>query len=296
MRTIARVSLFALLLCSIVFAPLTSAYAVQRSAAPADVIRDPASLSLLMDEANLLSSSDAAALRSKLVELSDKHKADIVIVTVKSIGNASPMEFADDYFDYNGYGRGPKKDGILLLLCMEGRTGERDAWISTKGSAIDAFTDAGIAFIGQKLVANGLSSGDYLKAFTSFADWCDKFYEKAATGKPFDVGHLPKSAGDVTGWSIAGLIGGLLIAAIVTNGQKRQLVSVKKKEQASDYILPGSLLVNNAFDVFLDKKVVSSPIPVASSSSSSGGGGGSGGSSTHTSSSGSTHGGGGFKF
>ena len=287
MRTIARVSLFVLLLCAVTFAPLTSALAVQKGPAPADVVRDSASLSLLMDEAGLLSSSDAAALRSKLVELSDKHKADIVIVTVRSIGSATPIEFADDYFDYNGYGRGPNKDGIMLLVSME----ERDWCISTKGSAINVFTDAGLTFISKKLLDNGLRSDDYSKAFNTFADWCDKFYSKAANGKPFDVGHLPKSVGDVIGWSIAGLLAGLLIAAIVTSSQKKQLVSVKKKEQASDYILPGSLLLSNSADVFLNKNVVAVPIPVASSSSSSGGGGSVGGSSTHVSSSGSTHGG-----
>jgi len=290
MRTVARVSLLVLLVCSFVVLPLTSALATQQSSAPADVIRDPATLSLLMDEAGLLSSSEAAALRQKLVALSNKHNADIVIVTVDSIGSATPMNFADDYFDYNGYGRGPNNDGILLLISMK----DRDWWISTTGKGIYAFTDAGIKFIGEQMISNGLSSGDYSRAFNSYADWCDKFFNKAAKGKPFDVGHLPKSMADVFGWSVCGLIVGLLIAGIHGNSLKRQLISVKKKAQASDYILPGSLLITTANDVFLNTRVTSAPIPVSTSSSGSSGGGG--GSSTHTSSSGTSHGGGGGKF
>ena len=290
MRTITRISLFILLACSIALAPLTSAFAAQQSPAPADVIRDPASLSLLMDEAGLLSDSDAATLRRQLVELSNKHQADIVIVTVNSIGSAKPMEFADDFFDYNGYGRGPNNDGILLLISMQ----DRDWWISTTGSAIRTFSDAGIEFLGEQMINNGLSSGDYMKAFTTFANWCDKFFQKAAKGYPFDVGRMPKDAGDLFAWSFVGLILGFFIALVVTSSYKKQLVSIKKKTQASDYILPGSLLVSNAADVFLETKVIATPIPVSSSSSSSGGGGG--GSSTHSSSSGSSHGGGGGKF
>ena len=289
MRTIARISLCVLLVCSFVFLPLTSALATQLSPAPADVIRDPASLSLLMDEAGLLSNSEAAALRQKLVALSNKHNADIVIVTVSSIGSSKPMDFADDYFDYNGYGRGPNNDGILLLISMK----DRDWWISTTGKGIYAFTDAGIEFIGEKMIANGLSSGDYSRAFNSYADWCDKFFTKAAKGKPFDVGRLPKTASDVVAWSIFFFVIGIIVARIHGSSLKKQLISVKKKAQASDYIMPGSLLITTAHDVFLNTRVTSAPIPVSTSSGSSGGGGGS---STHTSSSGTSHGGGGGKF
>ncbi len=39
----------------------------------------------------------------------------------------SVMEAADDFYDYNGYGQGPDRDGLILYVCMD----TRDIWIST---------------------------------------------------------------------------------------------------------------------------------------------------------------------
>jgi uncharacterized protein len=257
------------------------------------VVRDPATLTLLMDEAGLLTDNEASTLREKLVMLSDKHQADIVIVTVNSLGGASVTDFADDYFDYNGYGRGQNKDGVLLLVSIE----ERDWCISTSGSAIYAFTDAGIQYIGDQMVSSGLSSGDYASAFNVFADSADNFFQKAVDDVPFDTGTMPKTGMDLMIWAVAGLTIGLVIALVVTGRMQKQLKSVQMKSQALDYILPGSLLLSVANEEFLGKNVTQTLRPVAPPPSfDGGGGGGGGGSSTHVSSSGSSHGGGGGKF
>ena len=245
-------------------------------AAPADVLRDPASLSLMVDEAGLLSAAEAAALREKLEALSAKWQNDIVIVTVKSTGSASPMEFADDWFDYNGYGQATTGDitdgdGLLLLISME----ERDWWISTKGYSIFAFTDAGIEFLGKKLTDNGLSDAEYAQAFDVFADWCDIFFTRAETGKPFDKGSLPKTSADVGALIIFALGGGLIVAWIVTKRMKKQLKSVHKKQAAADYLRPGSLQVAYANEQFLYKNVTRVKRETSS---------GSGGTSSHSSS------------
>ena len=255
-----------------------------------DVLRDPDTLSLVMDEAGLLSSSEAAQLREKLGALSQKWKNDIVIVTVKSIGQKKPVEFADDYFDYNGYGQGGdrnglNRDGLLLLINME----ERDWYISTCGYSITAFTDAGIEFLGKQLIADGLSDGDYAKAFNSFADWCDKFFEKAESGKPYDKGRLPKDSGDIAVLVVFALGGGFFVAGIAVSGMKSKLKTVRKKQQAADYVRPGSLQMAYSNEQFLYKNTTRTKVETSSS-------GGGGGSSTHSSSSGSSHGGGGGKF
>ena len=98
----------------------------------------------LADEAGLLSNAECAAIEKQLDELSTQYGLDVVIVTTDSTGSSTPMEYADDYFDYNDY----TPDGVLLLVSME----ERDWWISTAGFGIQAFTDAGIAYIGDKVV------------------------------------------------------------------------------------------------------------------------------------------------
>ena len=65
----------------------------------------------LVDEADLLTDSEEAALSAKLDEISLRQALDVVIVTVDSTDDRSATEYADDYFDYSEYG----EDGVLLL-------------------------------------------------------------------------------------------------------------------------------------------------------------------------------------
>ena len=231
----------------------------------------------LADEAGLLSGTECATIEKQLDELSAQYGLDVVIVTTQSTGGSTPMEYADDYFDYNDYA----PDGVLLLVSME----KGDLWISTTGYGITAFTDAGIAYIGYQIVPY-LSDGEYAGAFTAFADLCDQFLAQAKAGDPFDTHNLPKEPFKPVRNVIVALVIGLTAAFFATGSMKKKLKSVEQKAQANDYVSPGSLQITQSrvFHLYthLDRR------EKAQSSS--------GGSSTHTSSSGTTHGGGGGKF
>ena len=85
----------------------------------------------VVDDADLLSDSEEKALREKLEEIRVRQKMDIVIVTVNTLNGATLVDYADDTYDYNGYGYGNNRDGLLLLINME----NRDWYISTKSEA-----------------------------------------------------------------------------------------------------------------------------------------------------------------
>jgi uncharacterized protein len=76
---------------------------------------------LVVDEANLMSPDQVLDLNDRANALSQEFNMDIVIVTTDDTGGKSSREFADDYFDYNGYGVGPNYDGILFLIDMDNR-------------------------------------------------------------------------------------------------------------------------------------------------------------------------------
>lgn len=230
----------------------------------------------LADDAELLSDTERAAIEKQLDELSAQYSLDVVIVTVSSTGSRSPMEYADDYFDYNDYA----PDGVLLLVSME----EGDWWISTTGYGIQAFTDAGIAYIGKNIVPY-LSDGEYAEAFSVFADLCDQFLSQAKKGDPFDTHNLPKEPFKLVRNAIIALVIGLTAAFFATGSMKKKLKSVVQKAQANDYVTPGSLRITQSRDFHLYTHL--DRVEKAQTS---------GGSSTHTSSSGTTHGGGGGKF
>lgn len=235
-----------------------------------------ASSNHLVDEAGLLTDTEAANLEAKLSQISDRHNVDIVIVAVDSTDGKSPMDFADDYYDYNGY----REDGILLLVSMD----DSDWWVSTTGYGITAITDAGLDYMSDRFVPY-LSDGEFVQAFEKFADLCDKFITQAKTGDPYDSHNLPKEPFSLVTNLLIALGIGLVAAWIVTGSMKAKLKTVRQQAKADDYMTPGSLHLTYSRDLFLYTHLDRREKPKSSS-----------GSSTHTSSSGTTHGGGGGKF
>ena len=240
-------------------------------------------LTRVVDMADLLNNSEEADLLSMLDEISNRQELDVVVVTVNTLDGKTPMDYADDFYDYNGYGFGENRDGVLLLVSME----DRDWWISTSGYGIFAFTDAGIEYISEKFLSD-LSNDDYSEAFTKYAKLCDEFITQAKTGEHYDTNNLPKESFDVFTSLLISLVVGILVSLIVTGKMKGKLKTVRMQPAAEEYVRNGSMLVTESSDLFLyshvDRRVKSKDDDSD------------GGSSTHTSSSGSSHGGGGGKF
>ena len=258
---------FAVLICIASIAPAFAQPAVPR----------------MVDDAVLMLESDVSDLNKKLDEISERQQFDVAIVTVNSLDGATTQNYADDYFDYNGFGYGDTRDGVLLLISME----ERDWYISTCGYGITAFTDAGITYIGEQM-GTDLSNGFYYDAFNTYADLCDEFVTQANNGTPYDVDNMPKESFAFLAALFIAVVIGAVVSGIVCLVFALQLKSVHRESAASNYIKQGSMHVTDSREYFLYSKTDRERKPEPSSSS--------GGSSTHTSSSGSTHGGGGGKF
>ena len=239
----------------------------------------------LADQEELLTTEEQEELLARLDEISERQQCDVVIVTVASIEGKTATEYADDYFDYQGYGYGEKSDGILLLVGMK----ERVWAISTHGSlGISAFTDAGLDYIKED-VQFQLKLDNYAKAFRTFASLCDQFLTAAHKGKPYDVGNLPIKHASPSILIFLFPIG-ILIMAWKSRSKKRSLKSVVKKTGAISYKVPNSL------HLWVDEdRITGSHVTKRKRHEESrdrgGSGGSSGGSTTHTSSSGRTHGG-----
>ena len=242
---------------------------------------------LLVDEAGLLSEEESSTLINKLEEISQRQKNEVAVVTVNSLEGKTAEAYADDYYDYNGYGYGENDDGLLLLVSM----GEREWAVTTYGYCHTvAFTDAGLDYISSEF-RRKLSSGEYAKAFGCFADLCDDFLTQAATGEPYDVDNMPK--GKVSPfWLYTDLVVAFFISFGIVKGKSRNLKSVKKQESAKAYERRGSLSLRRSTDSFVNRIVTQKTIRNEKNSSS----GSSGGSSSHISSSGRSHGGTSGKF
>lgn len=232
-------------------------------------------LPLVIDNADLLSEGEEAELSEKLTEISDRLACDVIVLTEAEIEDEA-MAHADDYFDYNGYGRGGLRDGILLLVSMSPRK-----W-HISGSGIcnsEYITSAAIEeYLGENMVED-LQAEDYVGCFNTYAERCDDLISAAREGRAYKA---PFNAGMSV---VVSLAIGFIVAFIVTGSMKGKLKSVKMQNQAASYLKSGSLMVTDAREMFLYSQITRTKKQSESSNSGS-----------HTSSSGRSHSGAGGSF
>ena len=239
-----------------------------------DTIPDARLLPRLTDEADLLTDAEEEELLAKLDEISERQQCDVVVATVNSLGGKSAMEYADDFYDYNGFGYGENHDGIILLISME----NRDWWMSTCGYGITAFTDSKQESMYDEFLPL-LSDGDYAASFTKYAELCDEILTKAKSGS--SGSSSDDSLSPI--WYLIDLAVGFIIAFIMASIKKSKLKTVRRKAAAHDYEVEGSFILREHNDRFVTKTVTTRTIERDDSD-------------THYSSSGTEHGGSGGSF
>lgn len=234
----------------------------------------------VVDNADLLTQTEENELSEKLQDISDELQFDVVVVTTNSTGSKTATEYADDYFDYNGYGRGSNNDGALFLVDM----GDRKWAISTSGYGIEAIVDSALDDMEEEIVPY-LKSGDYDGAFNEFADLTYDIVNDAKNGKSYSnsTTSTTKNHKNIGTNLIVAFSIGAGISLIIILVYRSKLKPVKFQKEAKEYIVPGSFNLRRSDNVFLYFNITKVPIPKNNDSDDSG--------SFHSSSSGSSHGG-----
>jgi uncharacterized membrane protein YgcG len=240
----------------------------------------------IVDYTGTLSDSEIEDFEKRLISLRDEFSYDAVVVlinndTVSEMGISSLEVFADDLYDNSGYGVGEYNDGILVLLRF-GEPYSNHFHLCTTGSLVQACTEEDIddmyysvrPYLTSENVRGAVD--ETISAERSFFETVNRRAEEEAEAAGF---HPVKKA-------VISLAVGFLIAFISVMTMKGKLTSVGKKNQAADYVVPGSFNLRESRDLFLYANVTKTPIPQNNSSR---GGGGAG---AHFSSSGVSHGGG----
>ncbi len=233
----------------------------------------------LVDLAGVIGDEKESKLKSKLDSISEEWNCDVAIVFVESLQGKDVTAYADDFYDYNGYGMGTDDSGILLLISR----GDREWAISTYGKGIKVFTDKEQSYIMDR-VQPELKNNDYYNAGSTFASLCEEsleLYDK--TGKGHDTRNFLKAF-----WYCCVFSGVVALLCII--GMIGKLKTVKFQKGARDYVKRGSMHITSQKDLFLYRNVTKTVKQTSSGSS------GSSGSSTHRSSSGRSHGGSRGKF
>ena len=262
----------------------------------------------VFDQAGLFSETEIIQLEEKIAQCRKSTKMDVVIVSVYADGERSAEEYADDYYDYGGFGVGKKASGVLLLYYMDG-PGQLggECYISTAGTMINMLTDERIESILDDVYGD-LGNRDFAGAAECFLEDVKVYVKEGVESGQYTY---DRDTGEIVRYhsirlyevAIAMVIAGILAGSVCLDIKKRYAMKQSSREVSNSlqaYRADCAFCFSVAGDKMINKYVRSIPIP-RNTSSGSGGRGHSGSSSAgrstiHTSSSGSSHGGGGRRF
>ncbi len=244
----------------------------------------------VFDDAGLIYSDDEVKLQDQIMELQAHWPLDFVLLTIDDAAGKTSREYADDFYDQNGFGYGEEASGVLFLIDMD----NREMAVSTTGDMIYYLTDSRIEAI-LDLAEGYLANGDYANAAYNSLNATAHYLE---AGIPGDQYTYDEETGEIRvrkSLTLLEISVALIVAAAIA--------LIKRQATVSRYRLKGSPYVYNTYansnfallnqnDLFLRSSERRSRV-----SGGSGGGGGGGGRSTiHRGSSGRMHGGGSRKF
>ena len=262
----------------------------------------------VFDQAGLFSETEIIQLEEKIAQCRKSTKMDVVIVSAYTDGERSAEEYADDYYDYGGFGVGKKASGVLLLYYMDG-PGQPggECYISTAGTMINMLTDERIESILDDVYGN-LGKRDFAGATECFLEDVKVYVKEGVESGQYTY---DRDTGEIVRYHsirlyevvIAMVIAGILAGSVCLDIKKRYVMKQSSREVSNSlqaYRADCAFCFSVAGDKMINKYVRSMPIP-RNTSSGSGGRGHSGSSSAgrstiHTSSSGRSHGGGGRRF
>ena len=262
----------------------------------------------VFDQAGLFSETEIIQLEEKIAQCRKSTKMDVVIVSAYADEERSAEEYADDYYDYGGFGVGKKASGVLLLYYMDG-PGQPggECYISTAGTMINMLTDERIESILDDVYGD-LGNRDFAGATEHFLEDVKAYVKEGVESGQYTY---DRDTGEIVRYhsirlyevAIAMVIAGILAGSVCLDIKKRYAMKQSSREVSNSlqaYRADCAFHFSVAGDKMVNKYVRSVPIP-RNTSSGSGGRGHSGSSSAgrstiHTSSSGSSHGGGGRRF
>ena len=234
----------------------------------------------IYDYSDFLTDNEEQILKEKIDKFINTYNMDMVLVTVNTHNNSSTMEYADDFYDYNSFGIGKHKDGLILVI--DNNFSKENLWISTTGEAIRMYNDDRIDNILDVIY----KEYNYFELFNKYIDECSYY---ANLGIPSsnkntyinDKGNIvyKRHFPFFISISVSAIVSTVVLLILI---HKNKMIKIAT--DANIYMNKNNIKITERSDNFITTHTTS--VRISSSS-------GSGSSSTHSGSSGISHGGGG---
>jgi uncharacterized protein len=239
----------------------------------------------VFDYAGLMSENEISELESLISGLRTKYGMDLIVLTSNDASTGGSQAYADDFYDYNGFGTGTGRDGFLFFIDMNNRI----QTISTSGIMIRYVNDERLSDM-YDTAGNYLTDGEYGSAAYMTLNQLDGFIHDGIPSGQYNInenGNIDYYRETIhmltfNEFFIALLIG--LFCALIFCLFIKHRYGLKGSKYKYNLSVNTTVNITGATDVYLRTSVVKTRKQTSS--------GGGSGSSTHTSSSGSSHGGG----
>ena len=134
----------------------------------------------VVDQADIFTDQEEAQMEERLAQLRSQLEKDIVVFTDVSTHGLTHTAYADDFFDYNGYGIGDDFEGVCLMVCMD--PDDRGWWTSCSGPVtMGLYTETEANNI-DDLLYEYMVAGDYGEGVQ---DWIENMRRLYTTGSPY---------------------------------------------------------------------------------------------------------------
>ena len=238
----------------------------------------------IIDDENVLSNEEKDDLYNLIYEYIDHTNYDMVLYLANKGDEYykynTITDLADDTFDYNGYGIGDNREGIIICFDIY----YRDYTITTSGPlCIGTYSNSALDSVYNR-VTPCFKEDDFYNGLKTFIEQATYTYDNYSYYH--DYQEEPTKQDRLINTAIFSIIGSLLITLVYFLVNNFKLKSKHKKLTAEQYIKDANINIFNSGDIYLYKSVSRTKIQKSNNTSGSS-------SSTHISHSGSIHGGGG---
>ena len=131
-----------------------------------DVIPPPNPPRLVVDRADMLSSSEERLLEAKLNAYNDTTSTQIVVVTLPDLGGADAGQYATELGEAWGVGQGGKDNGVVILVSRD----DRQIFIATGYGLEGAIPDVIASRIYRNIMVPNFREGRVYAGFSEATD------------------------------------------------------------------------------------------------------------------------------
>ena len=205
----------------------------------------------MSDLSGTLDAAQIHELETLLGEISTRLLVDVDVVLTDSFEGMEPQEYAESYYDDNGYGYGENNRGILLAVSLS----ERQWWMVITGQVRGIFGDEEK----EELTGNFtsyLKEDDYYNAFLAFAEGTDSIITEALKdGYDLDSTKSSEDSFFDPVLLIVSLLCAFILSFVVAVIRKKKLTTVELSQDAQEYTKEGSLHITLEKERYINKVI-----------------------------------------